>query len=61
MAINKPLGDDARKGAVQKCSQLQTKIEGEDTWMKRSSETGQFLDQKKSPAKTPYKGVRKER
>jgi hypothetical protein len=61
MAVNKPNGDNARKGAVRKRSQLQTKIEGEDTWTKRSSESGQFMDQKKAPATTPYKGVRKER
>lgn len=61
MAVNKPTGDNARKGAVRKRSQLQTKIEGEDTWTKRSKETGQFIDQKKAPAEKPYKGVRKER
>lgn len=61
MAVNKPTGDNARKGAVRKRSQLSTKIMGEDTWTKRDRETGEFMDQKKSPAKKPYKGVRKER
>src|ERR1043166_6692187 len=28
MAVNKPIGDDARKGAVRKRSQLKTKMEG---------------------------------
>ena len=29
MAVNKPVGDDARKGAVRKRSQLETKTMGE--------------------------------
>jgi hypothetical protein len=29
MAVNKPVGDNARKGAVRKRSQLKTKVEGE--------------------------------
>ena len=61
MAVNKPTGDNARKGAVRKRSQLATKMHGEDTWTKRSKETGEFMSQKKAPAKTKYKGVRKER
>ncbi len=61
MATNKPVGDNARRGAVRKRSQLATKIEGEETWTKRSRATGQFIDQKKAPAKKPFKGVRKER
>lgn len=61
MAVNKPIGDDARKGAVRKRSQLATKIQGADTWTKRSKETGEFMGQKKAPAKKKYKGVRKER
>lgn len=61
MAVNKPIGDNARKGTVRKRSQLSTKIMGEDEWTKRDRETGEFMDQKKSPATKPYKGVRKER
>jgi len=61
MAVNKPYGDDTRKGAVRKRSQLETKIQGENTWTKRDRETGEFIDQKKAPAKKPYKGVRRER
>ena len=38
MAVNKPLGDNARKGAVRKRSQLKTAIEGEEHWTKRSKE-----------------------
>ena len=61
MAVNKPVGDNARKGAIRKRSQLKTKVMGEDTWTKRSKETGAFMDQKKAPAKKAFKGVRKER
>ena len=61
MAVNKPTGDNARKGAVRKRSQLATKIQGEDTWTKRSKETGEFMSQKKAPATQKYKGVRRER
>jgi hypothetical protein len=61
MAVNKPTGDNARKGAVRKRSQLATKIEGEDTWTKRSKSTGEFMSQKKAPAKKKYKGVRTEK
>ena len=61
MATNKPLGDNARKGAVRKRSQLKTKMEGEAHWTKRSREDGEFMSQKKDPAGKPYKGVRRER
>jgi hypothetical protein len=61
MAVNKPTGDNSRKGAVRKRTQLATKIQGEDTWTKRSKTTGEFIDQKKAPAKKKFKGVRKER
>ena len=60
MATNKPVGDNARKGAVKKRTQLQTHIEGEKVWTKRSKETGKFLDQKEPGAKK-FKGVRKEK
>lgn len=59
MAVNKPTGDDARKGAVRKRTQLKTKVMGEDRYTKRSKETGQFMDQKTDGKK--FKGVRKER
>jgi hypothetical protein len=60
MATNKPTGDNARKGAVRKRTQLRTKAMGETTWTKRNK-TGQFMDQKKSPAKKKFKGVRREK
>ena len=58
MAVNKPVGDDARKGAVRKRPQLETKIMGEKHWSKRNKESGQFMDQKE---KGKFKGVRRER
>ena len=45
LATNKPVGDNARKGAVRKRSQLKTAIEGEEHRTKRSKEIGQFMDQ----------------
>jgi hypothetical protein len=35
MAVNKPVGDNARKGAVKKRSQLKTKLGGATAWTKR--------------------------
>jgi hypothetical protein len=49
-----------RKGAVRKRTQLQTHIEGEEVWTKRSKKTGQFMDQKARGEKK-FKGVRKEK
>jgi hypothetical protein len=59
MAVNKPVGDNARKGAVRKRSQLKTKMQGEERWTKRSKKTGRFMDVKKSAKK--FKGVRREK
>jgi len=61
MAVNRPPGDNARKGAVRKRSQLKTKMEGEPHWTKRTKESGEFMSQKKDPKSDPYKGVRRER
>jgi hypothetical protein len=59
VAVNKPVGDNARKGAVRKRSQLKTKMQGEEHWTKRSRASGRFMDQKKDESK--FKGVRRER
>jgi len=59
MAVNKPTGDNARKGAVKKRSQLKTKMMGKKKWTKRSKSSGQFMDQKEDGKK--FKGVRRER
>ncbi len=61
MATNKPTGDNARKGAVRKRTQLGTKAMGESTWTKRDRTTGKFMDQKNAPAKKKFKGVRREK
>lgn len=57
MATNAPAGDGHRKGAVRDRSQVFNPKT--DTWTKRDSETGQFMDQKKDG--NPFKGVRKEK
>lgn len=59
MATNKPIGDNARKGAVRKRSQLKVKVAGEDRWTKRDRSTGAFMAQRKTDKK--FKGVRRER
>lgn len=56
MATNKPVGDNARKGAVKNRSQTQTPS---GHWVKRDTETGQFMDVKSDGTK--FKGVRKEK
>lgn len=57
MAVNKPYGDNARRGAVRDRSQTYNGKTGR--WTKRDSETGQFMDQKQDGK--PFKGVRKEK
>jgi hypothetical protein len=57
MAKNPPTGDGHRQGAVRRRSQVYNpKVE---CWIKRDSDTGQFIDQKKDS--DPFKGVRKEK
>jgi hypothetical protein len=57
MAKNKPTGDNARKGAVKKRSQvLNPKT---NLYVKRDAETGRFMDVKTTGGK--FKGVRKEK
>lgn len=43
MAVNKPVGDNARKGAVRKRSQLKTKVMGKSAWTKRDMRSGEFM------------------
>ena len=52
MATNKPVGDNARKGAVRKRTQLKGKVMGKTAWTKRNKESGQFMDVKKSKMTT---------
>lgn len=56
MAKNTPIGDNARRGAVRDRSQVYNPTT--ETWIKRNSDNGQFMDQKKDGE--PFKGVRKE-
>ena len=60
MAVNKPTGDNARKGAVRKRSQLKTRTMGEKHWTKRSRESGRLMDQRSEDTKQ-FKGVRREK
>lgn len=57
MATNPPKGDGHRKGAVRKRSQ--TYNPKTEQYVKRDSETGRFMDEKKDGK--PFKGVRKEK
>jgi hypothetical protein len=56
MAVNKPYGDGARKGAVRDRSQVFNPHT--DRFVKRDRDTGQFMDMKSD--KKPFKGVSKE-
>jgi hypothetical protein len=50
MAVNKPVGDNARKGAVRKRSQVRSTLGGASAWTKRSKASGQFMAVKKPTA-----------
>lgn len=57
MAKNKPIGDNARKGAVKERSQvLNTKT---NLYVKRNAGNGQFMDVKTTGGK--FKGIRNEK
>ncbi|RII29191.1 MAG: hypothetical protein CXR31_00935 [Geobacter sp.] len=56
MAKNPPIGDRHRIGAVRERSQ--TYNPQNDRWVKRDTNTGQFIDQKADGS--PFKGVRRE-
>ncbi len=57
MAKNPPPRDNHRKGAV--TGRSQTYNPKTDSWVKRDTETGRFMDQKSDDK--PFKGVRKEK
>ena len=57
MAVNRPTGDNARKGAVKKRTQLNNPLTKTST--KRNKKDGEFMAVKKTSKK--YKGVRRER
>jgi hypothetical protein len=55
MATNKSTGDNARKGAVKKRSQLKSSLAGQKAFTKRSKVSERFVEQKRAPAKRrPY-------
>ncbi len=57
MAKNKPVGDGQRKGMVKGRSQTFNPVTKK--WVKRNTETGQFMDVKSDG--TRFKGVRREK
>lgn len=57
MATNGKKNDGHREGAVKQRSQ--TFNPKNERWVKRDSQTGQFMDQKSNDK--PFKGVRKEK
>jgi hypothetical protein len=65
MAVNKPVGDNARKGAIKKRTQLKTTLGGASAWTKRNKTSGEFMalrrPAKKKTAAKKFKGVRRER
>jgi hypothetical protein len=65
MAVNKPIGDNARKGAVKKRSQTKTSIGGASGWTERDRSSGEFMAIKKpgkaKKAAKKFKGVRVEK
>jgi hypothetical protein len=56
MAVNKPVGDNARKGAVKKRSQTKTTMGDATTWTKRDKTSGEFMAIKKAKKKPAKKG-----
>jgi hypothetical protein len=65
VAVNKPVGDNARKGAVRKRSQVKTRLGGAAAWTKRNKKGGEFMavkkPAKKKKAAKKFKGVRREK
>ena len=59
MASNEPVGDNARKGAVRRRTQLKGKVMGKIAWTKRDKREGKFMAVKKGEKK--FKGVRREK
>jgi hypothetical protein len=65
MAVNKPVGDNARKGAVKKRTQLKATLGGATAWTMRNKKGGEFMAVKKPVTKKTaakkFKGVRREK
>jgi hypothetical protein len=62
---HKPTGDNARKGAVKKRSQLETKFGGATAWTKCNKKDGEFMAVKKLAKKKreakKFNGVHREK
>jgi hypothetical protein len=59
MAANKPVGDNARKGAVKKRTQLKSKLMAKSAWTKRDKTSGEFMAVKKPPKNSRASAARK--
>jgi hypothetical protein len=46
-AVNEPVRDNARKGAVKKRTQLKSKLMGKSAWTRRDKTSGEFMAVKK--------------
>jgi hypothetical protein len=57
MAVNKPAGDNARKGAVKKRSHTKTTMGGATTWTKRDAASGEFMAINKARKAAPKKAA----
>ena len=51
IAVTKPVGDNARRGAVKERSQMKTKLGGASAWTKRDRVSGEFMAVKKPARK----------
>ena len=60
MATNEPTGDNARKGAVRKRTQLRSKAMGETTYQAGQG-LGQVHESEEGARKEEFKGVRREK
>ena len=58
MAVNKPKGDNARKGAVKKRSQAKTTLGGASAWTKRNKNSGEFMALKRPGKKKTLRNSR---
>ena len=58
MAVNKPVGDNARKGAVRKRTRLKGKVMGKAAWTKRDKTSGEKTRHRILPERGPLGIVR---
>jgi hypothetical protein len=60
VAVNKPVGDNARKGGVRQRSPIKITLLGIGAWLKRNKKAGKFMAVKKSKKKFNGGAPRKE-